>query len=145
MSTFYGVPSVGRADVANLVDGARSDYPSTVRAFVDACVPEPDSQHIRRWGRQILLRAEPEAAARMFESHYEHGMAGRLHQVSVPTLVIHGADDVVVPLAVGEAVAAAIPSAELVVLPETGHVPTLTRPRAVVEAIVAWAAARELA
>jgi hypothetical protein len=53
--------------MAPLVNGSRSDYPATVRGFMDACVPEPDSEHIRRWGRQILLRADPEGAARIFE------------------------------------------------------------------------------
>jgi pimeloyl-ACP methyl ester carboxylesterase len=135
-----GAPAASRERTGPLVDGSRADYPQTVAAFVDACVPEPDSEHIRRWGRQILLRAEPEAAARIFESHYEREVAVDLTQVSVPTLVIHGADDAIVPLAIGEAVAAAIPTSDLVVLPDTGHVPTLTRPRELVEAIDRWAA-----
>jgi len=63
-----------------------------------------------------------------------------LSRVSVPTLVIHGADDAIVPLAIGRAVAAAISNSELVVLPNAGHVPTLTRPAEVVEAIDGWAA-----
>jgi pimeloyl-ACP methyl ester carboxylesterase len=45
-----------------------------------------------------------------------------------------------VPLAVAEAVAGAMPSAELVVLPDTGHVPTMTRPERVAAEIDRWAA-----
>jgi pimeloyl-ACP methyl ester carboxylesterase len=41
--------------------------------------------------------------------------------VNVPTLVIHGDADPLVPLAGGQATAAAIPGAELVVLPGMGH------------------------
>lgn len=58
-----------------LIDGSRSDFPATVKWFVDACVPEPDCEHIRRWGRQILLRADGEAAARILESHAEENVA----------------------------------------------------------------------
>ncbi len=135
-----GAPAASRERTGRLVDGSRADYARTVEAFVDACVPEPDSEHIRRWGRQILLRAEPEAAARIFECHYERDVAVDLSQVTVPTLVVHGEDDAIVPLALGQAVAAAIPSSRLIVLPNTGHVPTLTRPRELVEAIDGWAA-----
>ena len=43
----------------------RHAYDAYVHAFVEACVPEPDSEHLKRWGRKILMRADPESAARM--------------------------------------------------------------------------------
>ncbi|HEX7035106.1 MAG TPA: alpha/beta fold hydrolase [Pseudomonadales bacterium] len=45
----------------------------------------------------------------------------RLRSLTVPTLVIHGADDPLVPLACGEDTAAAIPGAELLVIDGMGH------------------------
>lgn len=144
-SRFHGlvlvdaVPAASEARSAALVPGSRSDYPATVRAFVDACVPEPDSEHVRRWGRQILLRAEPEAAARILESHYQEHVAPDLGLLPVPTLVIHGEKDHIIPVQAAELMAGVIPEAELVVLPDTGHVPTLTRPQEVVDAIDRWA------
>lgn len=134
-----GVPAANEERSAALVAGSRSDYPATVRAFVDACVPEPDSEHIRRWGRQILLRAEPEAAARILECHYQEHVAPDLGVIPVPTLVIHGENDNIIPVEAAKAMAAAIPQAQLVILPDTGHVPTLTRPQEVVDAIDKWA------
>jgi pimeloyl-ACP methyl ester carboxylesterase len=137
-----GAPAASRERTSGLVDGSRANYQQTVAAFVDACVPEPDSDHIRRWGRQILLRADPEAAARIFESHYESDVQVDLSQVTLPTLVIHGEEDAIVPLAIGRTIAASIPDSQLVILPGTGHVPTLTRPIEVVDAIDRWATAR---
>jgi len=49
------------------------------------------------------------------------GWHERLGEIAVPTLVIHGADDPFMPLAHGEALAAAIPGAQLLVLEATGH------------------------
>jgi pimeloyl-ACP methyl ester carboxylesterase len=135
-----GVPAASEQAMAPLVTGSRTDYAATVHAFIDACVPEADSEHIRRWGRQILLRADPEAAARMFEAHYEAAVAPDITQISVPTLLIHGENDAIVPVALAEAVTNAVPGAELVVLPDAGHVPTLTQPHEVVDAIDRWAA-----
>src|SRR4051794_10767394 len=136
-----GAPAASKDAMEPLVNGSRSDYPATVRAFVEACIPEPDSDHIKRWARQILLRADPEAAARIFESHYEENAAADITQVGVPSLVIHGEADAIIPVDLGRAVAAAIPAAELVVLPGAGHVPTLTRAEAVVTEIERWAGA----
>lgn len=120
----------------------RADYPAYVRRFVSACVPEPDSQHVRRWGEQILLRADPEAAARMFETHEAAAFSPDLGALAMPVLVIHGELDAIVPVAMGAAVAQSVPDGELVVLPGAGHVPTMTRPAEVVAAIDDWAARR---
>ena len=128
-------PSITVETTKPLVDGCRSDYPATVKAFVDACVPEPDSDHIRRWGRDILLRAEPEAAARLLESAYERRFNLALTDITVPTLVIHGSKDVIVPTDVGRDLAQGIPDAELMILEGVGHVPTMTRPQEVAAAI----------
>ena len=118
----------------------RHAYDAYVQGFVEACVPEPDSEHIKRWGRQILMRADPESAARMFESHDVPRLAPDLGAIEVPTLLIHGRRDAIVPLTAARAAAAAIPGARLVVLDDAGHVPTMTRPHEVVSAIETWAA-----
>jgi pimeloyl-ACP methyl ester carboxylesterase len=47
--------------------------------------------------------------------------AGRLPEITAPTLVIHGTDDPLFPLAHGEALARAIPGAELLVIDGLGH------------------------
>jgi 3-oxoadipate enol-lactonase len=53
-----------------------------------------------------------------------------LRGIAVPTLVVHGEDDAVIPLAEARSLAAAIPGARLEVLPEAGHLPNLERPLA---------------
>jgi len=119
-----------------LIDGSRSDYPATVTWFIDACLPEPDSEHLRKWGRDILLRAEPEAAARILECYLERERQPlQLENLSVPTLVLHGTLDAIIPEAVGRRMAERIPDAAFVAIAGAGHVPTITRPAEVVEAI----------
>ena len=49
------------------------------------------------------------------------GRGEALKSLNVPTLVIHGEDDPLVPLAAGKATAAAIPSATLLTIPGMGH------------------------
>jgi pimeloyl-ACP methyl ester carboxylesterase len=46
---------------------------------------------------------------------------GRLGEITAPTLVVHGADDPFFPLPHARALAAEIPHAELLVVPDAGH------------------------
>ncbi|WP_285114197.1 alpha/beta hydrolase [Leifsonia sp. fls2-241-R2A-40a] len=62
-------------------------------------------------------------------------LLGRLHRVSVPTLVVWGASDRVVTPAYGRAIGRAIPGALFVEIPEAGHLPHLEAPEATWEAI----------
>lgn len=50
-----------------------------------------------------------------------HDWTGRFREIACPTLVLHGEIDPILPLANGEAIAAAIPGAAVVVLPGVGH------------------------
>lgn len=132
-----GGPGIVADMVQHLIDGSRSDYPATVAAFVDECLPDGAPDHLRRWGRDLLLRAEPEAAARLFECYLDPPAPFvPLDEIAVPALVVHGTDDRIVPFAIGEWVAWELPDATLVALDDAGHVPTITRPHDVVAALL---------
>lgn len=64
----------------------------------------------------------PEGFTRQLAAIVADGSRGqRLGSVRVPTLVVHGADDPLVPPAAGEDTARAIPGARLELIPEMGH------------------------
>jgi pimeloyl-ACP methyl ester carboxylesterase len=52
----------------------------------------------------------------------------KLHLITIPTLVVWGAEDRVMPLAHGREFAANIPNAKLVVIEKCGHAPMVERP-----------------
>jgi pimeloyl-ACP methyl ester carboxylesterase len=59
----------------------------------------------------------------------------KLAQITIPTLVIWGGRDLLVPLDDGKDFAAKIPGAKLVVIPESGHAPGIEKPEAVLAAL----------
>jgi pimeloyl-ACP methyl ester carboxylesterase len=63
----------------------------------------------------------------------------RLHRIDVPTLLIWGASDRVVPVAYAEAYRALIPSSRLVVIPKAGHLPHVEQPDLLLEHILSFA------
>jgi pimeloyl-ACP methyl ester carboxylesterase len=72
------------------------------------------------------------------------GMAERpdstsmLAGILVPTLVVTGADDSVIPPAESEKLAAAIPGAQLSVIPSTGHLVAFEQPDAFNRVLTEW-------
>ena len=64
-----------------------------------------------------------------------------LRAIRCPTLVLVGAQDEPTPPNLSEEIAAGIPGARLVKIPECGHLSTIERPAAVNEALAAWLAA----
>jgi pimeloyl-ACP methyl ester carboxylesterase len=72
----------------------------------------------RGWDRGV----NPAGFARQLGAVYASGdRTPALASLAVPTLVVHGEDDPLVPLAAGLATAAAIPGAELWTVPGMGH------------------------
>lgn len=55
-------------------------------------------------------------------------VASRLAALTMPALVLWGEQDALVPVAVGQALAAALPHGQFEVLPGCGHLPTLEKP-----------------
>jgi pimeloyl-ACP methyl ester carboxylesterase len=51
-----------------------------------------------------------------------------LRQLRLPTLILHGADDQIIPVSEAEAMQAAIPGARLQVIPNAGHLLNLEQP-----------------
>ena len=125
--------------------------PLTVEAFIEANVrvarllrgyadaAEEVSDRARS-ARAAARGLNPAGGARQMAAILASGSrAEALRKVKIPTLVIHGVDDPLVPVEGGRATARAIPGAKLWVLEKMGH----TLPRAVwppiVEAIAAHA------
>jgi 3-oxoadipate enol-lactonase len=64
----------------------------------------------------------------------------RLHEIKVPTLVIVGEEDQPLPVWKSRRIAAAIPGAELVVIPQAGHLASIENPAPVTAAVTRFLA-----
>ncbi len=62
-------------------------------------------------------------------------VVGKLQGITIPTLVVWGGNDEIVPLADGQDYASKIPGAKLVVIPECGHAPSIEKPQEFVAAV----------
>lgn len=125
------------AAVDGFVRALEADHAGTVARFVDACLPEPDSDDLRYWGRQALGRSSAADAIALVRSRLTVDLESRVHAVRAPALLVHGLADSIVPPGESRALAALLPDAVLDEAPGLGHVPIVTAPKRVVDAIAA--------
>jgi pimeloyl-ACP methyl ester carboxylesterase len=94
---------------------ARAHEDGTVAQIIDEALAFPHPQ-------------SPEGFRRQLAAWRPHDTLDRLHQISVPTLVLAGELDLGTPPRLGQAVAERIPGAEFVVLAGEAHQPFQERP-----------------
>ena len=68
-----------------------------------------------------------EAYMRQLQACLGHDASGRLGQIHIPTLVVHGELDPLVPVENGRYLADHIPGARLILYPDTGHIAIIER------------------
>jgi len=84
--------------------------------------PEPLEARLRMATRAYDRSYRPAGVARQMQAVVADGSrVERLRSVRVPTLVMHGADDPLVPRQAGEDTAANVPGAKLVIVSGMGH------------------------
>jgi pimeloyl-ACP methyl ester carboxylesterase len=117
-----------------------ADHAARMRWFIERCTPEPDVEHIRRWGHHFLMRAEPEAAERLWGimPPPDAELLDRVRRLALRTLIIHGSLDPFATLPAMEHLASLIPDSRLEVIEGVGHLPAMIRPHEVAALIGAF-------
>jgi len=106
-----------------------ADRPGYVESIVEArrVIGSPGMERDEDWIRDLAGRAfdrglNPDGTQRQLAAIIASGdRTARLRGLEVPTVVIHGTEDVLIDVSGGEATAAAIPDAELVLIEGMGH------------------------
>jgi len=129
--------------------GRLADIATVEAGGIDALIPQLPGRwllpaHQRRDDLTMLMASMARSIGAEGQRNQQQAMLGRpqsltdLAAVRVPTLVLCGAGDAVTPLVDHEAIAARVPGARLVVVPESGHLSTIEQPAAVNRALVDW-------
>jgi pimeloyl-ACP methyl ester carboxylesterase len=77
-----------------------------------------------------LLRCHPRSVVAAAIDALQTGWEPHLSRISAPTLVVWGDHDAITPIEFGHAIAAAVPAARLVIVPDAGHSPMWEQPEA---------------
>lgn len=108
-----GPPGVAREMIPKLLGRTTRETNPELEAVVRRLIKQQSSAGIR--GAILRMMDRPDSTS-------------LLPTIRVPTLVIAGREDELVPLVESERIAAEIPGARLVLVPAAGHLPSLERP-----------------
>lgn len=98
-----------------------------------------EKPHLVEQVRQIMLRTSLEGILGDLVALKERpDSTPTLAHITVPTLILPGSDDALIPLSEAQAMAQAIPGATLQVIPGAGHLPNLEQPEAFNAALSAF-------
>jgi 3-oxoadipate enol-lactonase len=101
-----------RVCAAVAAPGFAESHPEEMETFVEIARHRPMSR---------------DAYLRQLQACRAHDVSTRLDEIQVPTLVMHGEVDPLVPVENGRLLAERIRGAELIVYPDTGHIPEVER------------------
>ena len=113
-------PASAQENVLGLVE---SHWGLGADILTDIFAPDADATTRKKFGRYQRACSTAETARDLLAMSYSLDISALLASVRAPTLVVHRDRDRAVPVAQAEALAAGIPSAELVVLPGRSHLP----------------------
>lgn len=88
------------------------------------------------WIKAVLLASPPEGYAATCEAVAAMDLRDDLARITASTLVIAAAEDQATPPDLSGEIARAIPGAELVVIPDAGHMASIEQPEAVTDQIL---------
>jgi 3-oxoadipate enol-lactonase len=138
---------------ARVPDEAKAMWDDRINAARDVGMSALSEATMQRWFTPDYLRSDPPAIApirRQFEATQAAGFIGcchaikaldyldRLGEVSLPTLIIVGADDPSTTVAASEAMRERISGSEMVVLPSASHLSNVEQPQAFTEALLTF-------
>jgi sigma-B regulation protein RsbQ len=124
------------ADIDELLDSLESNYLGWSATMAPVIMGNPDRPELGAELTNSFCRTDPEVARVFARTTFLSDNRADLARVTVPTLVLECAQDVIAPPEVGAYVHARIPGSTRVTLDATGHCPQLSAPDATAEAIL---------
>jgi pimeloyl-ACP methyl ester carboxylesterase/DNA-binding CsgD family transcriptional regulator len=98
------------------------DNPAFRQVFTSRFIPRGTSEQLEWFNELCRKTVAPEVAAQLLESRSRIDVSDLLVSVQAPTLVIHGRDDAVCPIAEGRFLASGMKDAQFVELDSANHI-----------------------
>lgn len=132
------------ADGLLLNDEIRANFsllandPKMLRLAMDGVMPYGEGPAYVERATEIALACAPQTLKENLESMHRTRFFSELSKITVPTLILHGKDDMVIPLELMVPTMKAILDAQVVIFTRCGHSPQVERPGKFAEAYLGF-------
>ena len=124
-----------KSDIDDTYVAMTKDYSSWSDSFAKAAMGNPDRPHLAEHFAESLRRIPKDMMLTVLCSVLQTDQRECLSKVKVPALVVQSRGDLFVPLGVAEYLCNTIPDCRLRLIEATGHLPHVSAPGQVIEAI----------
>jgi len=118
--------------------GLRPFVPSVLRLMFGATTRSTNGALVASWREKFAVADVPSTLQCLDALMRRDRLVERLPEIDVPCLVIVGEEDVSLPPACSEQIAAGVRGATLLRVPKAGHLSTLEQPEAVTQAMLGF-------
>jgi sigma-B regulation protein RsbQ len=124
-----------QADLNALYEAMSSNYHAWASGFAPIAMQNPDRPELATEFASTLSAIRPDIAQAVARVIFQSDHRQELPKLTVPTSILQSSDDIAVPMAVGQYMAAKIPKSQYIPINATGHLPHLSAPDTVSRAI----------
>ncbi len=121
-----------------ILEGLLKDKEHTVRRIMELAFSPKAKPALIEGGVAELLKSDAEVIYGDFMACEQFDLRGRVAEISVPTLIVCGQDDVLTPPKFSEYLQREIKGSQLVVVPDAGHMVMIEKPGVLNSAIEAF-------
>lgn len=122
-------------DLDGLYDAMATNYQTWAAGFVPM-VMGMDGQHVLSRFSETLFKIRPDIARNVLRMIFQSDHRSLVPRVTTPTHLIHSRKDVAVPVEVAQWLHSHLPGSVLEILELEGHLPHLTQPAVVADAVL---------
>lgn len=120
-----------------ILDAVRNEFDMLPQVMTTMVFSESTPREVVEQHRPHLLDAPAEVVLKDLEACDRFDVESRLHELTLPIRCITGKEDYLTPPRIARRLVERVPDAELLVVPETGHMLPLERPEIITDAIMA--------
>jgi len=104
----------------------QESYSEGLRTFLKLLFPEPGTEYVKEWGFKICQKTTKEIAINVLKNSLKRDIRPLLGKIDIPTLIIHGENDMACPLEAARYVHEKIPGSKIYIFKGKGHLPSIT-------------------
>jgi sigma-B regulation protein RsbQ len=124
-----------QADLDGLYAAMASNYYAWASGFAPIAMGNPDQPELALEFAKTLSQIRPDIAQAVARVIFQSDHRAELPRLKVPTVILQSNNDIAVPPQVGQYLADHIPQAQLISIPAEGHLPHMSAPVTVTQAI----------
>jgi len=112
--------------IHKLLTLAQESYSGFLRFFMELAFTEPGTEYLKEWGFRMCQMTPQEIAINSANNFLKEDLRPLLGKINIPTLILPGENDGLMPLEGGKYMHENIPGSKMYIFKGKGHCPSIT-------------------